>query len=412
MGPQGVPASTLIARLQTERDVSIRRALILALGEYTEKDLAAKVRAPLVKKLLGWYRNDPDPGIHGAIDWLLRHGKEGPAARPLDWAQAKALQHIDEELASRLRAERFAAVAGSVAAPPLLPAALLQPDAQARGNWYVNGQGQTLTVLDARKPFLMGSPPDEEGRIAENEKLHWRQIGRRYAIGTKPVMVAQFQRFLKACPEVKHSYTEKYSPDADGPIIQVTWYEAAQYCRWLSEQEGIPENEMVYPSVAEIEKCKDGVTPLRLPANHLKRTGYRLPTEAEWEFAARAGAKTSRCYGSSVDLLPRYGWYQNNAKVRSWPVGQQKPNDFGLFDMHGNVWNWCLGRPWLYLNGTQGRPLPDTAELEPVTDRLSRALRGGSFGNRATFVHSANRGNYQPAVRFVYNGLRVCRTYH
>jgi formylglycine-generating enzyme required for sulfatase activity len=389
LGPEGVPAATLIARLKVEKDVSIRRALILALGEYSEKDLPAKVRAPLVKQLLDWYRDDADAGIHGAIDWLLRRGKEGPADRPLDWGQARELSRIDEELTARLRAE----------------------PARAERGWVVNSQGQTLAVIDSRKPFLMGSPPDEAGRTPDNEKLHWRQIGRRYAITTKPITVAQFQRFLKAHPQVEHWHTEQYSPKAEGPIIGVTWYEAAQYCRWLSEREGVPEHEMVYPSVAEIEKCKNRVTPLRLPDDHLKRTGYRLPTEAEWEFAARAGARTSRYYGSSVELLPRYAWYLSNAKDRTWPVGQHKPNDLGLFDMLGNVCTWCQERARDYAGGTRHRPVPDAEDTRVVTYHFHRVLRGGSFNSFAAYLRSAARNRFPPDVRFDGYGLRVCRTY-
>src|SRR5262249_59439848 len=104
---------------------------------------------------------------------------------------------------------------------------------------------------------------------------------------SKSVTVAEFQRFLKANPSVRHSHLRSYSPEADCPIANVTWYEAAQYCRWISEQEGVPEKEMVYPPVAEIEKCKAGPMPLKLPTGYLKRRGDRLPTEAEGEFACR-----------------------------------------------------------------------------------------------------------------------------
>src|SRR5208283_5179259 len=90
-----------VERLEVERDTSARRALIIALGEFTEKDLPVALRTALVKKLLGWYRDDPDAGIHGAIDWLLRHGKEGPVPRPLDWGQAKELERIDSERAGK-----------------------------------------------------------------------------------------------------------------------------------------------------------------------------------------------------------------------------------------------------------------------------------------------------------------------
>src|SRR5262249_11013162 len=91
LGPGGVPAKAVAARLLTERDVSIRRALILALGEYTATQVPPSLRQRLVPELLAWYRDDPDPGIHSAVDWLLRHAREGPAARPLSWGQSKAL---------------------------------------------------------------------------------------------------------------------------------------------------------------------------------------------------------------------------------------------------------------------------------------------------------------------------------
>ena len=80
---------------------------------------------------------------------------------------------------------------------------------------------------------------------------------------------------------------------------------------------------------------------MTIPADVLQRTGYRLPTEAEWEYACRAGAVTSRYYGHSIDLLDAYAWYQANSKDHAWPCGSLFPNDLGLFDMLGNVYEWC-----------------------------------------------------------------------
>jgi formylglycine-generating enzyme required for sulfatase activity len=406
LGPAGVPGRILLERLKREKDVSRRRALIVALGEYTEKDLSEAERWPLVEKLLKWYRDDPDPGIHGAIDWLLRHGKDGKEDRPLDWKQAKALAKIDADLAEQARARRAAALAGRVTVPAsggLTVLAATAPDGaglidKGRG-WYVNGQGQTLTIIDSREPFLMGSPGHETSRSTD-ETLHWRQIGRRYAIGTKPVTVAQFERFRKA-----HSVNQEHSPAPNCPVIAVTWYEAAAYCNWLSEQEGIPKEQWCYP-----DKISEGMKPY---PDYLKRKGYRLPTGPEWEFACRAGARTSRYYGSAVDLLPRYAWYLANSPDRTWPVGQKRPNDLGLFDMQGNVWSWCQegGRVYPdYPSGSPERPVRDVEDVREVVDKWGRVLRGASFVNRPSGVRAPYRELARPTVRTSAVGLRVART--
>jgi serine/threonine protein kinase/formylglycine-generating enzyme required for sulfatase activity len=380
LGPGGVEVTTLVERLEKEKDVSIRRALILALGEYRSEQIAVGLRQHLVALLLNWYRDDPDAGIHGAIDWLLRHGQEGEEKRSLDWGQAKELEKIDGTLRRR--------------------------DPDGKHGWYVNGQAQTLAVIDSRQPFLMGSPDNETGRHSD-EKQHWRWIGRRYTIGTKPVSVAQFERFLKAQhPEIKHTDTKQYIAGPDGPIVAVNWYEAAQYCRWLSEQEGVPEDEKCYPPV---EQIREG---MRLPPDYLRRTGYRLPTEAEWEFACRAGATTSRYYGSSLELLPRYAWYLGNSQDRAWPwpVGQKRPNDLGLFDMHGSIASWCQESYRPYSAGTLERPARDEEDRSEIIDRWGRVMAGAAWDIRASYVRSARRNHYRPTNHFDVVGLRVART--
>src|SRR5262249_6826581 len=123
------------------------------------------------------------------------------------------------------------------------------------------------------------------------------------------------------------------APGPDHPAMYKSWFEAAAYCNWLSEQEGIDRDEWCY------ELTRDGRVKLR--EKYLSRTGYRLPTEAEMEYAHRAGAVTTRFYGESEELLEQYGWYVPNCKGKVWPVGCLKPNDLGLFDTHGNVWCWC-----------------------------------------------------------------------
>jgi formylglycine-generating enzyme required for sulfatase activity/tRNA A-37 threonylcarbamoyl transferase component Bud32 len=383
-GLRGTEPRVLIGRLEQEKDDSIRRALILALGEYTDKELPASLRAPLVKKLLVWYQHDPDPGIHAAVDWLLRHGKEGPAKRLLDWGQRKELERIDAELARASRGR--------------------QPPEQDPRRWYVNGQGQTFTLIQGPVTFRMGSPLTEADRVGVNEKRHVRVIPRSYALQTKAVTVAEYERFLAEHPERRFpSFPKRFSPEAGCPMIWVSWYEAAAYCNWLSKREGIPRSQWCYP-----EKVEEGT---KLYPDYLKRTGYRLPTEAEWEHAARAGAASSWYYGSSESLLGRYAHYRDNSEDRTWPVGQQRPNDLGLFDMHGNVWTWCD-------NPSFPHPSGRTVDVEYMRDIQSgffadsRALRGGSFSYHASVVRASGRGGSRPVGRGNGVGLRVCRTSH
>jgi formylglycine-generating enzyme required for sulfatase activity len=404
LSAMNVDSAIILRRLQDERDVSVRRALILSLAGFGPSQLPAASLQSLIPRLLDWYRNDPDAGVHSAIDWLLRHGSVGEKPRMLDWQQAEALMRIDRELAERR--------------------------AQQRG-WYVTGEGQTFAILRGPFRFLMGAPTDEAGRKpgpdSPDEPLRRVRIPRSFAIGTKEVTVGEFQRFLDANPDIKTGFAypnnpermarvlQTFSPDADGPIIAVTWYEAAMYCNWLSKQEGIPESEWVYP--ANLTDIKDG---MQLSKDYLHRTGYRLPTEAEWEFAARAGSTTSRFYGSSDELLEEYAWYSKNPPrrggsfdpadpQRNWPVGQLKPNDFGLFDIHGNVWEWTQDR----MQESFPPVMDDSEDTQlAVTDTQCRSRRGGAFVYGAAFQRAANRDTLGacPAVRRDNVGFRIART--
>ena len=156
--------------------------------------------------------------------------------------------------------------------------------------------------------------------------------------------VEQYQEFVKETPEDDHAKNDSYSPDPKGPMNNVSWYDAAAYCNWLSRKENLPE--CYEPN--ERGKYAAG---MRIKADALKLPGYRLPTEAEWEYACRSGAATSRYYGSSIDLLERYARYYKGHDPRALPCGSLLPNDLGLSDMLGNVWEWCQDRYLPYSTG-------------------------------------------------------------
>ena len=151
---------------------------------------------------------------------------------------------------------------------------------------------------------------------------------------------------------------------------------------------------------------------MTMAANYLQRTGYRLPTEAEWEYACRAGADTGYSFGESADLLEKYGWFDKNSLSKSHPVGLLKSNDLGLFDMHGNDWEWCQGVYKPYPKGGHGKANDDKeGDIGVITGTDGRVLRGGSFVNPASIVRSAFRVSYVPTIRFNFNGFRAARTF-
>jgi formylglycine-generating enzyme required for sulfatase activity len=150
---------------------------------------------------------------------------------------------------------------------------------------------------------------------------------------------------------------------------------------------------------------------MKIKPDALRLSGYRLPTEAEWEYACRAGAGTSRYYGASVDLLGRYAWFNATSQNHAWSCGSLLPNELGLFDMLGNVYEWCQEVPRIYQPDRTGRT-PDNINTSLLVDETSpRLLLGGSFYNPAANVRSAYRYWNAPSYRFANNGFRPSRTY-
>lgn len=187
-------------------------------------------------------------------------------------------------------------------------------------------------------------------------------------------------------------------------MIAITWFEAAEYCNWLSELEGIPDDQWCFEPNEEGEFGPG----MKAKENFLELSGYRLATEPEWEFACRAGTTTSRYYGLSVDLLPNYAWFAANNLNHTRPVGTKKPNDFGLFDMQGNTFDWCYD---LVEDADEEVLAADDAPTsEAVTATGNRILRGGSFVVPEANVRSAARYFNQPGTRRLGTGFRIVRS--
>jgi eukaryotic-like serine/threonine-protein kinase len=379
LAPLGADIAALVSRFYEETDASSRQALILCLGEFDATLLPADQRQKAIAKLLDLYRNDPDHGLHGALTWLLR--RKG-------WDQGQELSEIDVSLQLDYKQRK-----ARKAADPR--------------EWEVNGQGQTFVIVDARQPFWMGSPDSEPERVT-NETRHRRRIGRRYAIAATPVTKEQFQRFQSEPPpdaDIPAEEVKKIVLTADSPQVCVTWYEAAWYCNWLSQKEWIPADQWCY----EPNRQRKYAAGMHAKEGYLALRGYRLPTEAEWEFACRAGTTTQFYFGQSEALLNKYAWYKANSRGRTWPVATLKPNDLGLFDMLGNVWQWCESPVQNY---PQGGPdvQEDSGVSAEVTDGSHCVLRGGAFDNLPGHLRAAFRLVEGPNTRPLNFGFRPART--
>lgn len=365
--PYKVKAAPVLERLSTETDVSRQRALILAIGEWAAAGrLTDEQRSAATNDLARRYANDPDAGVHAAAEWALRQ---------LDSKQEIA--RVENAFAN----------------------------GQIVGNrqWYLTNVGQqTMVVLTPSKPFLMGSPVTEveryEGPSGKHEIRHRRRIERRFAIAAHEVTVAQFERFRS-----DHDFKRHYSREPDAPANNVTWYDAAAFCNWLSREENIPRDQWCYETDQDFS---EGMT---LPPDYLERTGYRLPTEAEWEYACRAASSTARHFGQTEQLLGEYAWYTKNSQDEwTLPVGSLKPNDAGLFDTLGNVCEWCDN--WAVFYQKDVEFTGDLGAPGELNDDVSRVLRGGSFHGLVRSARSANRDYGRPTGRNGSCGIRPVRT--
>ena len=218
LSPLLITSEQLVKRAAEPLDVSVRRALVLGAGEMigdppsgTESSVEAQRRSvseTLIRQLTKLYLEDPDPGIHSAAEWTLRR-----------YRQQTELARFESQW--------------RIAAP------------QTERQWYVTGEGHTLVVIPGPVRFRMGSPLATAGND-EEEAIHEQMIRRSFSIASKETSVAQFQRFLVANPEMVRATDAGFRSPVDAPALQVTWYQAAAYCNWLNEKEGIARDQWCF----------------------------------------------------------------------------------------------------------------------------------------------------------------------
>jgi formylglycine-generating enzyme required for sulfatase activity len=240
------------------------------------------------------------------------------------------------------------------------------PSCGMKMNWIAPGR------------FVMGSPQGEAGRSDDEGPQREVTISRGFWLGAFAVTQEEWKAVAEeAVGEASDLRIEpSYFRGTRLPVEQVSWNDCEAWLR-------------------ELNAMEEG----RLPASF----EYRLPTEAEWEFACRAGTTTRFHYGNSDEPLAEYAWYSGNSRSQTHPVGEKKANSWGLHDIHGNVWEWC-GDWYGPLNGGKGGSVIDPTG--PVWG-TKRVMRGGSFGVAAARCRSAYRVWNEPKYRDYTLGFRV-----
>lgn len=278
-----------------------------------------------------------------------------------------------------------------------------------RNSRFSRSSGIDFSLIQAGE-FEMGSPDGEQDR-KKGEEAHTVQITKSFILGKKEVSQEEFFKVMGFQPSEYHvgllePKVRKFNTE-DFPVESVTWYDAILFCNRLSEKEKLPP----YYSITEIEK--EGKTTVKARVELVGGIGYRLPTEAEWEYACRAGSTTPYHFGKSGKggnfkymKSIGYGSTQESALGRTAKRGSYKPNGFGLYDMHGNVAEWC----WDWYSQSYYSRSPKVDPPGPQSGVLSyKVQRGGSYLVKQSSCRSGTRFYAVPRTKNGYTGFRVAR---
>lgn len=370
---------------------SALQSVLEGLAAFPIDEIEPRDRVAVHRAAKSFYHQHADPGVHSAAGLLLRR-----------WFGPRTTGVLDSQLAlheSQLKTH----LAGRPPGP----------------TWYVaRGSDPSdlypLTLVVIPRPGEVDLAPIDDPTLAGDKQTQDREFHRRarierdFAVAAFEVRLVELRRFAK-----DHLHRNIHGPGCDYPVNSVSWYKALEYCQWLNEFHGIPESEWCFPKGTVFRPG------LLLPDGYLHRTGYRLLTEAEWEYACRAGTRISRYFGPT-DLMGLHACYPANSQSeRMQQVGSFLPNRLGLHDMLGNALEWTLEpstkwRPRL-LGDSQQTEVPSFIDEEyaaVVSEDLARKhiMRGGSFYNPPSRIRASYRYYYQPQAALENLGFRVGRT--
>lgn len=368
LAASGFDGERLLEQISAEKNPNVQRNMLLALGNYS----------PFV---LGSTKVEE---IRRVLTQVHKHTEYGSVRSACRWT-----------------GDQFGG---------LLDSADSRPVATFRDkSWFVNSKGNEFVVLPGPIQGFVGQSPFEWKKQPNEFSIQHRVvIPYSFAIATHEVTI---QDFLPCFQEWRQHFREELSADLnwaarslDSPIGSLDYYDAARYCRWLGEKEGIPESEQCYPEVEKIGPNMD------LPDDFLTRKGYRLPTREEWEIGCSGGVNTRFYWGGDAAASDLFGWFQMNSSDQMHPVGKLMPNRLGLFDTQGNAYEWTA---------TPEEPYPlytvsDSVLLNKHTNKVVAdgrgVLKGGEFVSNPIEHSIGNRWGHPYKTTWPASGFRLVRT--
>jgi formylglycine-generating enzyme required for sulfatase activity len=256
-------------------------------------------------------------------------------------------------------------------------------------------------IVQPSGEYTISSVEDEVDRNKGNEVRHTVTLTRSFALLDREITFEELSAFSPQYAE----FMKQVDAAPNDAGFGTHWYDSVAFCRWLGQEMGLAETDQCYadPETLDKEQYPRDPQETSFPRNwplDVSKRGFRLPTESEWEVMARGGSRTSYGYGSEVALLDRFGWFNENSGKKVHPGREKRPSVRGLYDLHGNLYEWT--HDWQGAFGAS----PQTDPLGAKTGTL-RVNRGGGWDDDAASCRTAYRIIVSPTNRNTYYGFRL-----
>lgn len=352
-----------------EKDGLLRSGIVLAIGNCPNVDVSEADKLAWRPILTGWFQHASDGVTHSATEWAM---KKWNLARP-DIKAARSQSRM--------------------------------------AKWHVNSIGMTMLEIPSGRFSRSIPAPTNDSLTFTTVRRQLVKLTRPFMISDREVTVGQFNEFVrdpncadKEKPQKWKGPDARVSPTDQHPVQRINWYDAVLFCNWLSRREGL---KPCYIRTGKKETIKN--TFFRTVKEYdawrydPNANGYRLPTEAELEYAGRSGSESCFFFGDDRKLLAAYAVYHATTAA---PCGSKMPNGWGLFDVHGNTWEWCNDRSGVFSTKPS---ITDPTGPTSTLGTPAHIHRGGAWQPGSDLCDFRWRSAASSDFRGAYNGLRVAR---